>query len=82
MPRVRVLYFASVRDAIGLEHEEVDLPDRVEASELIAALARRHPRAAVLLGASRLAVDQEFARGPVLLTASAEVAVIPPVSGG
>ena len=82
MPRVRVLYFASVRDAIGLDHEDVDLPDHGEASELIAALARRHPRAARLLGVSRLAVDQEFARGPVRLSSSAEVAVIPPVSGG
>ncbi len=82
MPRVRVLYFASVRDAIGLAHEEVELPEAGEASELIATLARRHPGAARLLGVSRLAVDQEFASGPVRLTPSAELAVIPPVSGG
>ena len=79
MAVVTVLYFASLRDAAGLERESVqhdgDLPS------LYAALQARHgfalPREQL-----RVAVDGAFARWDTPLRAGAEVAFIPPVSGG
>lgn len=79
MASVTVLYFASLRDAAGVERElvqhEGDLPS------LYAALQGRHgfvlPREQL-----RVAVDGAFARWDTPLHNGAEVAFIPPVSGG
>lgn len=79
MARVTVLYFASLRDAAGtgrdvLEHDG-DLP------ALYATLQARHgfalPRERL-----RVAVDGAFAPWDAPLRDGAEVAFIPPVSGG
>ena len=82
MPRVTVLYFASVRDRLGRERDVVELPARTTDRAVLEALARLRPEAADLLAACRLAVDHAFAAGAVELSEASEVAVIPPVSGG
>lgn len=82
MVQVRVLYFAGVRERIGLEQETMDLPERTTDRAVLDLVGARHPAAAPLLKPCRLAVDHGFARGEVVLHAGAEVAVIPPVSGG
>jgi molybdopterin synthase sulfur carrier subunit len=76
---VTVLYFASLRDAAGVASEEVPRPDSLR--ELYAALQARH---ALPLGADRLrvAVDGAFCDWDAPLRDGAEVAFIPPVSGG
>jgi molybdopterin converting factor subunit 1 len=80
--RVRVLYFAGVRDLVGLAEEPLELPPRLPAAAALALLSERHPRAAGLIQVSRLALDEEFAGTELTLAAGAELAVIPPVSGG
>jgi molybdopterin synthase catalytic subunit len=82
MARVTVLYFASVRERLGLSEERLELPDRTSDREVLARLAERHPPAAALFASARLAVDQDIVRGDCVLRAGAELAVIPPVSGG
>ena len=76
---VTVLYFASLRDAAGRDSERVDLPQSL--AELYEALRQRHGFA---LGRERLrvAVDGEFARWDDAVAEGAEIAFIPPVSGG
>lgn len=82
MVRVRVLYFAAIRERIGLDQEDLDLPERTTDRAVLALVGTRHPAAAPLLAPCRIAVDQAFIRGEVALRTGAEVAVIPPVSGG
>ena len=76
---VTVLYFASLRDAAGVASEEVPRPDSLRA--LYAALQARH---ALPLAAERLrvAVDGAFCSWDAPLREGAEIAFIPPVSGG
>ena len=76
---VTVLYFASLRDAAGVASEEVPRPDSLRA--LYAALQARH---ALPLAADRLrvAVDGAFCSWDAPLREGAEIAFIPPVSGG
>jgi molybdopterin synthase catalytic subunit len=50
--------------------------------ELRTLLASRHPRLARLLPRCRIAVDEEFAADEDAIPDGAELAVIPPVSGG
>jgi molybdopterin synthase catalytic subunit len=77
-----VLYFAAAREAAGLEREVLpDEPPRTVAA-LRAALAARHPGLSRVLPVCRIALDQEFARDEDAVPPGAEVAVIPPVSGG
>jgi molybdopterin converting factor subunit 1 len=81
--RVTILYFAVLRELVGLEREEVVLPaelDRV--GRLAAWLERRHAGLAGRLNAVRFAVDEEFAAEAHPLREGAVVALIPPVAGG
>jgi len=76
-----VLYFAGARDAAGTSRETLaEAPATLAA--LRAELAARHPALAPVLARCRLAVDHEFASDETPLRDGAEVAVVPPVSGG
>jgi molybdopterin synthase catalytic subunit len=78
---VVVLYFAGARDAAGTARETLAAaPATVGA--LRRALAEAHPPLAAVLARSRIAVDQDFAADDAPLRDGAEVAVVPPVSGG
>ena len=76
---VTVLYFASLRDAAGREREEVARPE--SAAALYDVLRTRHglplPRERL-----RVAIDGEFADWHAPVRDGAEIAFIPPVSGG
>jgi molybdopterin synthase catalytic subunit len=76
-----VLYFSGARDAAGAARETLAAaPPTVGA--LRRALAEAHPRLAPILARSRIAVDQDFAEDESPLRDGAEVAIVPPVSGG
>jgi molybdopterin synthase catalytic subunit len=78
---VTVLFFAVAREAAGTDAESLPVgPTTV--GELRTLLAARHPALARVLPRCRLAVDQEFAADADPVRDGAEVAVIPPVSGG
>ena len=78
---VTVLYFAVAREAAGTDSETLPAaPASVGALREV--LAARHPALARVLPRCRLAVEQEFARDEDPVPDGAEVAVIPPVSGG
>jgi sulfur-carrier protein len=79
---MRVLYFASVREAMGTGEETLDLPaDITTAGALAAWLAARSP---VFLDRDRLrvAVDQQMAGFDADIRAAREIAFFPPVTGG
>jgi molybdopterin synthase sulfur carrier subunit len=76
---VNVLYFASLREAAGCDSEVVDTPESLGA--LYASLKAKRGFA---LGAERLrvAVDGIFVDWNSAVRDGAEIAFIPPVSGG
>jgi molybdopterin synthase sulfur carrier subunit len=84
--KVRILYFASLREKIGKDAEEIDLPAGVAS---IAAL-RLHLRArggawADALAETRLlrtAVNQDMVPPAASIKAGDEIAFFPPVTGG
>jgi molybdopterin synthase sulfur carrier subunit len=76
---VTVLYFASLRDAAGRASEVVPLPASLGA--LYEELRARHGFA-LAQERLRVAVDGAFADWQAPLRDGAEVAFIPPVSGG
>jgi molybdopterin synthase catalytic subunit len=80
--RVRVLYFAVIRERLRRDSDELDLPDGATAATLLDELAARHPAIAGLRNHLRVARNRETVPLETPLTDGDEVALIPPVSGG
>ncbi|MGC4106900.1 MAG: molybdopterin converting factor subunit 1 [Thermomicrobiales bacterium] len=83
---LRLLYFAWLRERVGLAEEDVaPPPDVTTVGDLVTWLCARSPRhgAAFTAGATiRYAVNQEFAGPESPLAAGDEVAFFPPITGG
>jgi molybdenum cofactor cytidylyltransferase len=79
---VTVRMFARARDLAGGDAVNVDLPDGATVAALRRQLAQGVPALAGLLARSVFAVGGEFAEDGHVIPAGAEVALIPPVSGG
>jgi molybdopterin converting factor subunit 1 len=80
--RVRALYFAVVRERLGRDADDVELPAGATAAELLRELERRHPVLGGLRAALKVAVNEEFAPLERVLADGDVVALIPPVAGG
>lgn len=80
--KIEVLFPGPARDAAGTERCVIEFPDESVAQDVREALTRRRDELAVLLAASRLSVNNAFARDDQPLCDGDVVAVIAPVSGG
>ena len=80
--RLRILAFASASDALGAAESAFELAPGASVDDLKRALLARHPALAALLPRLAVAVDGEIAGGDRELRDGAEVALLPPVSGG
>jgi MoaE-MoaD fusion protein len=78
----RVRLFARAKDLAGTAAVSVNLPPGATVADLRRQLAADHPALAGLLQRCAVAVNDEFADDSLTLTAGAEVALLPPVSGG
>lgn len=79
-----VLYFAWVRERIGLPRERVET-EAATVADLVAELRAREDRyeaAFADLSALRVAVDQELTDFDAPLSGAREVAFFPPMTGG
>ncbi len=82
--KIEVLYFAWVRERIGLPRETVDT-DAATVSALVEELCAREERYAAAfsdLAALRVAVDQDLTDFGASLSGAREVAFFPPMTGG
>lgn len=79
-----VLYFAWVRERIGLPREVVDT-DAATVMDLVEELRAREERYAAAfadISALRVAVDQQLAEFDAPLSGVREIAFFPPMTGG
>lgn len=77
-----VLYFAQARRLTGIAADTFEVARPLDADELWAEIARRHPDLVLLRAVVRLARNGEFAGPDERFAPGDEVALIPPVSGG
>ena len=80
--RVRVRFFAGTRDAVGAAQMTLEVPAEARVSDVWASLVARHPALARYAGHALLAVDGALVPHTAAVRDGAEVAVMPPVSGG
>lgn len=78
----RVRLFAAARQLVGAEQVEIELAERATVADLRRALASKYPAVSGLLPQSLFAIDAEYVRDDTIVAPTAEIAVIPPVSGG
>jgi sulfur-carrier protein len=83
---MELLYFAWVRERIGVPAETLDPPAGVaDVDGLLDWLATRsagHAAALADRGAIRVAIDQDFVGPDAALAGAREIAIFPPVTGG
>jgi molybdopterin synthase sulfur carrier subunit len=84
--KVKILYFASVREKIGKEAEEIDLPAGVATVAALRSYLRArggsYEHAFSEKALLRSAINQDMVQPAAVVSAGDEVAFFPPVTGG
>ena len=80
--RVRVRLFASLREAVGRDHLDLDLPEGATAEDAWSRLVAECPAVAARRRSLSAAVNRRYLPFDTRLAAGDEVVFIPPVSGG
>lgn len=83
---MKLLYFASVREAVGVSSEEYVFPQELrsvaEALDWLSGQSEEHAAAFRDHAKLRFALDQNMATADTLIGDANELAIFPPVTGG
>jgi molybdopterin synthase catalytic subunit len=82
MNRVKVLFFATLRDRAGLSEAEIEIPQEAEVKLLKERIIAEFPELEEAMDSALISLNREFAFDEDPVPAGAEVALFPPVSGG
>lgn len=74
--------FALAKDLVGQETLSLTVPEPCTVAELRALILEEHPELKEILSRCAIAVDSDFASEDLPLQEGAEIAILPPVSGG
>lgn len=80
--RVKILFFATLKDRAGTKQANIELSDGAPVRELKAKLKEEYPDLAPSLESVLVSVNREYAFDEDVIPEEAEVALFPPVSGG
>ena len=79
---VRLLYFASVREATSKSEDSIDIPLDTTCTQLLALLSTSYPLLLSLLADVSTAVNEKYVESTTILHHRDTVAIMPPISGG
>ncbi len=82
MNKVKVLFFATLRDLAGSKSIELDVPAEMTVQGLKDRLAHDNPKLRQAMETVLVAINREYAFDATVLPEAAEIAMFPPVSGG
>lgn len=80
--RIRVRFFAVLRDLAGVAEMPLDLPDAATIATAVGLLRERLPSLQSYLPRAAFAVNRTIATAAIALHDGDELAILPPVSGG
>jgi molybdopterin converting factor subunit 1 len=82
MNRVKLLFFATLRDRAGTRSMELDVPVDLTIQGLKDKIAAEYPNLKESMSSVLITINREYAFDDAVIPAGAELAMFPPVSGG
>jgi molybdopterin converting factor subunit 1 len=82
MNRIKLLFFATIRDRAGTKSMELDIPEDMTVQGLKDKLAEEYPNLKESMRSVLVTIDREYAFDEAVIPQDAELALFPPVSGG
>jgi molybdopterin converting factor subunit 1 len=80
--RVKLLFFATLRDRAGTKSAEIEIPDGATVLGLKKQVENDFPELSQSMKTVLVSINHEFALEDALIPSDAEIALFPPVSGG
>jgi len=82
MNRIKLLFFATIRDRAGAKSMEMDVPEDLTVQGLKDKIAEEYPNLKESMKSVLITIDREYAFDEAVIPQGAEMAMFPPVSGG
>jgi len=82
MNRVKLLFFATLRDRAGMKFMEIDIPPDLTVQGLKEKVSSEYPNLKESMKSVLITINREYAFDGAVIPQNAEVAMFPPVSGG
>jgi len=82
MNRIKVLFFATLRDRAGTKSAELEIPSELTVQGLKNLVVDEYPGLKETMDTVVISINREFAFDENVVPENAEVAMFPPVSGG
>jgi len=82
MNKIKLLFFATIRDRAGTKSLELDIPDGMTIHGLKEKLASDIPAMKEAMKSVLVTIDREYAFDDMVIPLNAEIGMFPPVSGG
>ena len=82
MNRIKLVFFATIRDRAGTKSMDLDVPDGMTVQGLKDRIAEEYPNLRESMKSVLVTIDREYAFDDAVIPPNAEMAMFPPVSGG
>ncbi len=82
MNRVKLLFFATIRDRAGVKTLDLDIPMDLTIQGLKDKLAVDYPNLKESMKSVLITINREYAFDEAVVPQNAEIGMFPPVSGG
>lgn len=82
MNRIKLLFFATIRDQAGTRSMDMDVPADLTVQGLKDKLAEEYPNLRESMKSVLITINREYAYDEAVIPPNAEMALFPPVSGG
>ena len=82
MNKIKLLFFATIRDRAGTKSLELEIPNDMTVQELKDKLANDIPALKESMKSVLTTIDREYAFDEAVVPPNAEIGMFPPVSGG
>jgi molybdopterin converting factor subunit 1 len=82
MNRIKILFFATLRERAGVKSLELDIPSDMTVEGLKEKLSTDYPNLKASMHAVILTVNREYSFEETIIPPNAEIGLFPPVSGG
>lgn len=82
MNRVKLLFFATLRDRAGTKTMELEIPAELTIQGLKDKISDEYPNLRESMSSVLITINREYAFDDAIIPPEAELAMFPPVSGG